>query len=236
MSNKWIKPEDVRTPVTVKEGEAALDLIDAAMDSLESTITHREQTEPQPGLRKLLRVWENKRAEVAYAIERIEAGETPASIEIAKLRAQVADLERQNADVRRERDSARALLRNAETSGPSAAGLVRQNADLMSQNAALVKKNAGLAEALRTVRPVPPLPPPDDVKRALKKSVHDAFAFGAEALDDLVAAGVTLTPLADLFLDHCNNSVPAGYRIEWRAKDGSFKRAAADARAQRIAS
>jgi len=222
MSNKWIKPEDVRTPVTVKEGEAALDLIDAAMDSLEATITRREQTDPQPGLRYLLRIWETKRAEVAYAIERIEAGETPASIEIAKLRAQVADLERQNADVRRERDSARALLRNAEMveRPPPTANMVKQNADLLRQNADLVAKNARLTES----------------NRAPKRLAHEALAFGAEAMDELVAAGVTLTPLAGLFLSHCNNAVPAGYRVEWRATDGSFKRAAADARAQRIAS
>lgn len=32
MSSKWMKPEDVRTPVTVKEGEAALrDRVEAAI-------------------------------------------------------------------------------------------------------------------------------------------------------------------------------------------------------------
>lgn len=226
---KWMRPEDVRTPVTVTEGEAALDMIDTTTDRLEAVVARKELDEgPQPGLRGLLASWATKRAEVAYVLERIEAGEMPLSIEIAKLRAQVDELSSKNSDLQRQ-------LRERATVGAGARGRASAGhvATLEKQIADLIVKNRGLAEALRTVNPPAQ---PDEIKQALKKSAHDSLAFGAEALDELVAQGVRLTPLAALFLDTCNSSVPRGYRLEWRAKDLAFKRAAAEARAERLAS
>ena len=229
---KWMRPEDVRAPVTATEAEAALDMIDVTTDRLESVIARREQVEgPQANLRGLLLSWGQKRAEVAYALERLDAGEMPLSIELAKLRAQVDELASKNSDLQKQlRERALAVtVARKEVRPAHVAVLEKQNADL-------VAKNRRLAEALQEQRPAPAPPAPDEVKRALKKSGHDAYAFGAEVLDELVAQGVKLTPLAELFLDTCNNSVPRGYRLEWRGRDLPFKRAAADARAERLAS
>jgi hypothetical protein len=225
---RWVRPEEVRTPVTVKEGEAALDLIDHAMDRLEETIGRRAQRgEDSTGLKVLLASWGSRRAEVVYAVERLEAGEPPVSVDLARLRAQVEDLTRQNTDQLKRLKEQRAMIVSLTE---KSAGKPAHVASLELQVAALTQRNAGLADALRTMKP--PVQP-DEAKRALKKSVHDAFAFGAEALDDLVQAGVTLTPLAALFLEHCNSSVPRGYRAEWRVVQGTFKRDVAVSRAER---
>jgi hypothetical protein len=226
---RWMRPEEVRTPVTVKEGDAALDVIDHAMGRLEETIARRNQRgEDSTGLKTLLASWESRRTEVAYTIERLEAGDSPASVEAEQLRAQIHDLARQNSDLLKHTREQRAQLSAQAIARPPRQS---QIADLERQIADLTAKNARLTEALRVAAP-PVQAPPDEVKRALKRSAHDAFAFGAEALDELVAAGVDLTPMAALFLDHCNNSVPRGYRVEWRAKDGVFKRAAAESRSE----
>jgi outer membrane murein-binding lipoprotein Lpp len=129
---------------------------------------------------------------------------------------------------------AAAAAGSSAAADPADAAAASENAkvDELSHACELLRRlHARLTEALKVAAP-PVQAPPDEVKRALKRSAHDAFAFGAEALDELVAAGVDLTPLAALFLDHCNNSVPRGYRVEWRAKDGVFKRAAAESRAE----
>lgn len=233
---KWMKPEDVRTPVTAEEAQAALDLIDIAMDRLEKLIPIRESRgETVEWLRALTEQWEVKRAEVAYAMERLDAGEMPLSVELARLRAQIDELTAKNNELQKSvREHKQQIYGLQEARVSVRPARERHIAEVERQNADLIAKNRRLAAALEDQRPAPV--PSDDVKRALKKSTHDAFAFGAEALDELVAAGVELTPLAALFLDHCNNSLPRGFRIEWQAKDLTFKRAAADARAQRVAS
>lgn len=227
----WMKPHEVRTPVTAKEAEAALDMIDTALGHLESIVTRKEaeSSTEWTGMRRLIEAWETKRAEVAYAAERLEAGEPALSIELAKLRAQVAALTAENELLKARAGSAKAQAEDVKNSRRERLG---ENAHLKRQNADLIEKNARLAAALQEQR-VATAPPPDEVKRTLKRSLHTAFAFGAEAMDELVAAGVTLTPLAAMFARDCNNGLPGGYRAEWRATDGSFKRAAADARAAR---
>lgn len=230
----WMHPEDVRTPVTVAEGEAALDMIDTSADRLEAVIARKEQSDgAQPGLRALLSSWQAKRAEVAYALERLDAGELPLSIEVAALRARIDKLVAENQELKSAAGSARAYVDSVKSSRRERLG---ENAELKRQHADLIAKNARLTAALREAHEARERVAPDEVKRALKKSHHDALAFTAEVLDEMVANGVVLSSLARLCLDECNDSLPRGYRITWRAKDYLRKRDAADARAESLAS
>jgi chromosome segregation ATPase len=227
---QWMRPEDVRTPVTVKEAEAALDMIDIALDRLEGIVAKKEAeggTE-WTGMRRLIGTWENKRAEVAYALERLEAGDLPLSIELAQARAKIEALTAEVAELRSSLVSARALTDNANNARRAR---VASTESMKKQIADLIAKNERLSAALQDTHvPRPPLPATDERVKMLKKSHHDVLAFGAEALDELIASGVNLTPLALLFFDECNDSLPRGYRITWRAMDYPHKRTAAFAR------
>jgi len=110
--------------------------------------------------------------------------------------------------------------------------VVRQNADLIAKNKRLVEQIATMRAAMshpndgNTARVASS---PDEAKARLKKSLHDAYAFAVEAIDEMAAAGATLSPLAKLFTALAAESMPAGYRATWRAKDLPFKREAANA-------
>jgi chromosome segregation ATPase len=233
--NNWMQPEDVRIPVTIKEAEAALDMIDRTVDRLEGIIAEKELKDgcEWTGMRRLMASWENKRATVAYAAERLDAGDDALSIELAQLRAKVEALTTENTALKQSERNAKQHVSDVKGSRRER---VAENAELKRQNADLVAKNERLSAALRETHVARQQPAPDDVKKALKKSHHDALAFTAEVLDELLASGVRLSPIARLCLDECNDSLPRGYRAAWRAKDYPHKRGAADACADRLAS
>jgi len=93
--SRWY-PENIRMPETIEEGEAALALIDQC--SLGAQRARARQIEngaaETRSVDNLIGSWGKKRAEVAYVIERIRAGESRDSVELAKAREIIASLEK----------------------------------------------------------------------------------------------------------------------------------------------
>lgn len=219
-------PEDVRLPLTAGESDAALDMIDRIIERLETTISRTEYTQgvEWPSMRRLLANWEKKRAEVAYAAERLDAGEPPLSIELAVLRAKVDALTAENIELKSRTGSAQAFVSSIKGSRRER---LAENESLKKQNEDLVEKNRRLSEAMKALESKPKSPQ-DEERKDLRRSLHETMAFTAEVLDDASANGGSLTPIARLLLQKCIDSLPRGYRIKWRALNMEALRTAAD--------
>lgn len=212
---RWLRPEEVRTPVTVQEGEAALDVIDHHADHLEATIARRTaKGEECTGLTSLLKSWESRRAEVTYAIERLEAGEPAPSVELATARAKIAVLE---GHVERLRAQIHVDVHSPST---RVADLAQQVEALKKQNADIIKKNAGLAEAITNLQAALAKAKSDSRYAAAVRGQHKQCAAVLEALDDLEGRGVVLPPMARLVRNTARTALPADYLATTWAIDG----------------
>ena len=106
--------------------------------------------------------------------------------------------------------------------------LQKMNADLVAKNKRLgaqIEEMKGNSAKRADV-------PADDAKARMKKSMHDTYAFVLEALEEVASTGAAMPmpPLARLLMEQATDSMPAGYRAAWRAKDLVFKRDAAEAK------
>lgn len=213
---RWLRPEEVRTPVTVQEGEAALDVIDHHADHLEATITRRAaRGEDCSGLTSLLKSWESRRAEVTYAIERLEAGEPAPSVELATARAKITVLEGHI-----ERLRAQITVLEGHSPSTRVAELAQQVEALKKQNADLAKKNAGLAEAITNLQAALAKAKSDSRHLAVVRGHHKHCASVLEAFDDLEGRGVVLPPMARLVRSSAQTALPVGYLATTWATDG----------------
>lgn len=93
--SRWY-PENIRMPETIEEGEAALALIDQCAQGAERARARQIENGAAEtrSVDNLIGSWAKKRAEVAYVIERIRAGESRDSVELAKAREVIASLEK----------------------------------------------------------------------------------------------------------------------------------------------
>lgn len=127
----------IRVPVTLDEARAALALADAKLAALEATA---EASGPRSGrVRQALAHWREKRAEAAYWLARVEAGDTlDPTGEIESLRAEVARMEAEVriADAKRaeaERKTRPVRPEHVENIERQLAGLVRNNRALREE-------------------------------------------------------------------------------------------------------
>lgn len=92
---RWY-PENIRMPETIEEGAAALALIDQCAQGAERARARQIENGAADtrSVDNLIGSWAKKRAEVAYVIERIRAGESRDSAELAKAREIIASLEK----------------------------------------------------------------------------------------------------------------------------------------------
>ena len=92
---RWY-PENIRMPETIEEGEAALVLIDECSLGAQRARARKIENGAAEtrSVDNLIATWAKKRAEVAYVIERIRAGESRDSVELAKAREVIASLEK----------------------------------------------------------------------------------------------------------------------------------------------
>lgn len=212
---RWMRPEEVRTPVTVKEGEAALDLIDHHADHLEATIARRTQRgEDCTGLKTLLASWESRRAEVAYVVERLDAGEPAPSIELATARAKIAVLEEHIEKLRAK------VHMDVHSPSTRTAELAAQVEDLKKQNADIAKKNAGLAEAITNLQAALAKAKSDSRYLSAVRAYHKHCASVLEAFDDIERRGVALPPIARLVRSTARTGVSADYLATTWVVDG----------------
>lgn len=139
----------IRVPVTLGEARAALALADAKLAALEATA---EASGPRSGrVRQAAVRWREKRAEAAYWVARLEAGDTlDPTGEIEAMRAEVARLEAEVriADAKRaeaERKTRPVRPEHVENIELQLAGLVRNNRALREELAA-IKEMLGVGE------------------------------------------------------------------------------------------
>lgn len=210
-TNHWKLPEDVRSPVTAEEAQAALDMIDAQMDRIESVIASRGGS---AGLKSLLMSWTVKRAEVAYAMERLDAGDPPPSIELATARAKIAVLEGHIEKLREK------VHMDVHAPSTRAAELAAEAEALKKKNADLSKKNAGLAQAIEGLHAGIAKAKGDTRYLAAVRGYHKQCASILEVFDDLEGRGVVLPPMARLVRNSARTGLPAGYLATTWAIDG----------------
>lgn len=215
--HRWVRYSDVRMPVTVAEGEAALDLISTKIANIEARLADNPNNEPE--LVNALTKWGERLAEVEWTMERLRAGEAVPSMDLAKERAA-------HAETTRKLDAMRVQLKALES---KAARLSRHRGQsdeeiidgLRTQNAALLRavedRNATIERLKEAPRQAAPAAPDAaDQKRRLIESLHEHCASGLAAFDELRAAGVALPPISRLIAYKFESRLPAGYRAKWR--------------------
>ena len=210
----WVRWLDVRIPVTIAEGEAALDLIATKVAGLEKMIA--DVPDRAGAAQYALRKWEERLAEVEWTMERLRAGDALPSMDLARERAA-------HAETVKKLDAARVQVKSLETKvamlsqqrskgdEKTIAGLREQVAVLF---AGLGKRDAMIA-ALRTPEgEVPIIARGVDPRGAAK--MHETAAAALEAIDDMVAGGAQHTRLSRYTEWKLASILPVGYRVLWR--------------------
>lgn len=222
MRPDWLRPEDIRRPVTAQEAINAIEIAERSIERLRAII-ERKAAEPDGeksivGLKALVLAWTGKRAELAYFIERMAAGESVEQAELGLLKEEMA---KKDEEIQRLKEEKVKLERRTIRADGGADDLRRENRELKERNARLVEKNERLSQAL-TEAP----PNPERVSR-MRKSHHDLAAFVAETLDEMAAEGVALSVMAQYLLKEVNQSLPINYRKNWRMVELPLKQALA---------
>lgn len=216
--HRWVRYSDVRMPVTVAEGEAALDLISTKIANIEARLADNPNNEPE--LVNALTKWGERLAEVEWTTARLRAGEAAPSMDLARERAAHAEATRKLDAMRvqlkaLESKAARLSRHRGQTDEEIIEGLRTHNASLLR---AIEDRNATI-ERLKAapLQPAPAAPDAAEQKRRLIDRAHEHCAAGLEAFDELHSAGVSLPPLSRFIVYKFANALPAGYRSKWRA-------------------
>jgi hypothetical protein len=228
-------PRDVRNPQTAEEATAALVLIDSQIRACEARRSFYDKNDGDTERSdSLISRWKERRAEIVYIDEMFRAGHVidaatqarnaDASQVIASLRSNV---ERLTARAAFYENQSRDYGRMSKGVNPAHVLRVEEmNADLVAKNKRLVAQ----IEEMKCSKANSADAAVDDAPRRLKKSMHDTYAFALEALEEVAATGAVMPPLARLLMEQAADSMPAGHRTAWRAKDLVFKRDAAEAK------
>jgi hypothetical protein len=215
MRPDWLRPEDIRRPITAQEAINAIEIAERSIERLRAII-ERKEAEPNGektvvGLKALVLSWTGKRAEMTYFIERMAAGDS----------AEEAELAKKDEEIRRLKEENHKLQQRTISADGAADDLRRENKELKERNGKLVAKNEKLSQEL-TAAP----PSPERVAR-MRKSHRDLAAFVAETLEGMAAEGVALNTMAQYLLKEANQSLPINYRKNWRLTDLPLKQALA---------
>ena len=228
-------PRDVRNPQTAEEATAALVLINSQIRATGRRRSFYDKTDGDTERSdNLISRWKERRAEIVYIDEMFRAGH----VIDAATQARNADAAQVIASLRDniERLTARAAFYENQSrdygrmsKGVNPAHVLRveeMNANLVAKNKRLVAQIEEMKGNSAKRADVPA----DDAKARMKKSMHDTYAFVLEALEEVAVTGAVMPPLARLLMEQAADSMPAGYRTAWRAKDLVFKRDAAEAK------
>lgn len=222
-------------PQTAEEATAALVLVDSQIRACEERRSFFSKNDGDTERSdSLISRWRERRAEVVYIEEMLRAGHAidaasqarnmDATQQIASLRAEV---ERLTAKADFYENQSREYGMMSKGVNPAYVNrLQKTNAELLAKTKRLgvqieeMKNNKAKSDGV----------PTDDAKARVRKSMHDTYAFALEVLEEVEATGATMPPLARLLMEQAVESMPAGYRTAWRAKDLTFKRDAAEAK------
>jgi len=210
--HEWVRWLDVRLPVTIEEGQSALDLIATKIAGLESFAS--DVPERAAGAEYALRKWSERLAEIEWAMERLRAGEPAASLELARERAAHAETMHRLDAMRVEVSALRARAGKAqkEQEGRGVVDGLREQVAVL--NTAIKNRDATI-ERLRAPAGEMPLLGGGPNPRAVGRE-HELSAQVLDALDDMIAAGATHTKMSRYTAFKLNAQLPRGYRTIWR--------------------
>jgi hypothetical protein len=205
---RWL---DVRLPVTIEEGQSALDLIATKIAGLESQVLS------VPGralaVAYATQKWEERRAEIEWWVVRMRAGESVASMELAKERAAHAETARRLDEARRApmTDKGRSMT-------ASERAIVRGLRESVANLTTAVQQRDAAIERLKADKPAAPVLAADAaaVKRAYVARQHEIAASALECIDEITANGGAHTPVSAMIHTTMVQSLAAGYREKWR--------------------
>lgn len=214
----WLRWGDVRMPRTESEAHAAIDLVGTKITNLEAYVTERpEQAE---GLAYALRKWREKLAELEWALERLRAGDTAPSLDLARERAKFSETEAklraQVETLESERKVLEQRCRQAEHTPrpPSETSVAGYQVQIRQLTGAIRDRDATI-ERLRNAAPKPASDPTETRRKYIERQ-HELGAMALEAMDDMLAAGASHTPISRFLAESFVSSLPAGYRERWQ--------------------
>ena len=203
-----IRPKDVRNPVTVEEALAAVTIAESKIDAIQDQIEERGDTAPADWCDRangMLQAWSQRLEDLRYWLARLQAGETPLSIELARLRAEVETL---RARANTAEQHARIDTSEEISLKTRCAELQRKNNVLVTQlqqaQAALAAKNAERRAATSPAVPV------EDSRKMYTRKLWEISLYGESAL---IHGG----EVAASFLRSSAVSVPPKFRTAWNA-------------------
>lgn len=222
---------ELRNPPTLDEANAAIDYAETRLEEIGDRIEAgppASVSDPAKWIadqEAMQRRWAAKLSELEYLRERLRSDANPVSALYEAACAKIVEMERELAAAKRA--PARASHSPSESQSKRAERAERNAENLRAAVANRDERIAHLTQLLQQAQNS--AAPSDETKKSLRKSVHDTFAFGLEAIEEVVTHNGELTPLARLFIRNAETGMPRGHREAWRAHDYGFAARAAEA-------
>lgn len=219
--NDYVRWFDVRLPITIEEGEASLTLIATKISALERELLL------VPGRSQVVtyaaQKWKDRHAEIEWMVERMRAGESAPSMDLARERAAHAETAKKLDAARLQAKSLESKVttlvsyRHTEASESKLGGL---RMEIASLRGAIQDRNA----TIESLRSAPATIAAHTAAAAVKAEhrrdvdrMHEVSSEALEAMDSMTAAGATHTSMSHLVWTKLNSCLPGGFRARWRA-------------------
>lgn len=240
----WDRWQDVRTPETVDEAEAAVALVDAKIASLSTAATLHPDRAAE--FKYAADRWQSKRASLVWALARLRAGADPLrekydalldrynalvvlALECPDGQALIGLLQRKISQQREEMEALRfefgALEMAVETRREEIRALTEANQAIKERNQMLIDAQGHGAIALATENErlrkqnaalqVKASAPPGYGKHKVAAAQHRAYCEALLVLDEVVTDPSTLSPRAAFLLASIRRALPEGAREQF---------------------
>jgi DNA repair exonuclease SbcCD ATPase subunit len=207
------RPQDVPWPLSVAEADAACDMAAVKIDALESAKA-ASTPERLASIDHALAKWRERLAELEWAGERLRAGESAPSLELARAKSEIEALQKKVRAL-----ELRPMLAMAPADTPATKNALREALDAVrKRDATIANLRAQMAQI-----PLPRVPGPSatpisaETRRMYIERQHESAAEALEVIDEMAGAGGTLTPFCAIVGHKLTASLPRGYRDVWRA-------------------
>lgn len=207
-----LRAKDVPWPISVAEADSACDMAASKIEALESA---RAESPPErlAAIDRRLSQWREKLAELEWAGERLRAGESSPSIELARAKVEIETLQKKVRAL-----ELRPMLAMAPAETPAMKNALREAQDAVrKRDVTITNLRTQLEQATRPRAPAPPVVPISaETRRMYVERQHEAAAETLEVIDEMVAHGATVTPLCGVVGHKLTAGLPQGYRALWR--------------------